>query len=290
MNASTKLNVAQSQSKLTIEPRRVSFDYDQIDNPRYFGGNIVSSAFYVALSSTFPAGEAEFIRSVNLFKDQITDPKLLQEVRDFAAQESHHGLQHRKLNKKLADAGFPVNHVEKMIDEKLAERARDWSPEKRLRRTVAAEHFTATMANQALSNPDTLNPAPEAFKNLMLWHAIEEVEHKSVTFDVYQHCVGDMRKLRWHYLYFAVLEFPFRMWLITRYLLKEGGFKVSWKERREFFGLLFGKQGIYSSTFKQYLAFMKKDFHPWQHDDSALVGDWKTSLAPYFVGKADTPS
>lgn len=283
MNTKTSTTPFQSKSKLAIQPRRVRFNYDDIDDAAFFGDNIVSSAFYVALSLTFPAGEAEFIRSVMNFDKQIADPKLKEDVRDFAAQEAHHGLQHRKLNQKFAEIGYATSEVESLIDEKLAERSIHWSPAKRLRRTVAAEHFTATMAHQALSNPASLNPAPAVFKDLMLWHAIEEIEHKSVTFDVYQHCVGDMRALRWHYLHFACIEFPLQFWLITRFLLKRGGFKVTWRDRRKFLKQLFGKGGIYSSVFGLYLAFLSPSFHPWKHDDSGLVGKWKERLAHYFL-------
>ena len=283
MNAKINTKPFQSKSRLAIQPRRVRFDYDDIEKPDFFGDNIVSSAFYVALSLTFPSGEAEFIRSVRNFDKQIDDPKLKQDVKDFAAQEAHHGLQHRKLNQKFADLGYASAEIESLIDAKLAERCIRWSPAKRLRRTVAAEHFTATMAHQALAHPETLDPAPEVFKNLMLWHAIEEIEHKSVTFDVYQHCVGDMWALRGHYLHFACIEFPLQFWLITRYLLKSGGFKVTWSDRREFLRQLFGKGGIYSSVLGLYLSFLSPSFHPWQLDDSDLVGKAKEKLMPYFL-------
>ncbi len=275
--------LARSESPLTIQPRKVRFDYSTIDSADFFGNNIVSSAFYTALSITFPAGEAEFIRSVRNFEKSIKDPKLAAEVKDFAAQEAHHGLQHKKLNKQLELVGFAVTEIEALVDEKLNERAIEWSPAKRLRRTVAAEHFTATMAHHALKHPETLDAAPQAFKDLMLWHAIEEIEHKSVAFDVYQHCVGDMRALRRHYLHFACVEFPLQYWLVTRYLLKQGGFKVGWQARKDFFKLLFGKNSVYGSMLGLYWKFMRKDFHPWLHDDSSLVDQWKEELTPHFV-------
>lgn len=273
----------QPSSPLVIEPRTVRFDYSQIDRPNFFADNYVSSAFYTALSITFPPGEAEFINSVRNFDKVIKDDQLRAQVKDFAAQEAHHGLQHKKLNKQLESVGYAVGKVTSMINEKLTERQITWSPAKRLRRTVAAEHFTATMAHQLLIAPDSLNPAPQVFKDLMLWHAIEEVEHKAVAFDVYEQCVGDMRALRWHYLHFACVEFPLQYWLITRFLLKDAGFKVTWRERREFLGLLFGKKGIYGSVFGLYVSFLKKSFHPWKHDDSNLVDYWKDKLAPYFT-------
>lgn len=290
MNAKTNLSVnpaeSVSKSKLNIEPRKVRFDYSEINKPDFFGGNYVASAFFTALSITFPPGEAEFIHSVRYFEKKIKDPKLKADVKDFAAQEAHHGLQHKKLNKQFESLGYQVSTIEEKIDQKLTEREIIWSPAKRLRRTVAAEHFTATMAHHALTNPDLYTPSGEVFKDLMLWHAIEEVEHKSVAFDVYEQCVGDMRALRWHYLHFALVEFPLQYWLMTRFLLKQGGFKVTWRERREFLSILFGRRGIFSSHLGLYTKFLKKGFHPWQHDDSSLVGKWKDKLAGYFIGQS----
>lgn len=283
MNAKTDLSISSSNSKLTIEPRKVRFSYADIDRADFHGGNIVTSAFWAALSATFPAGEGEFIRSVKLFESQIEDSKLLEEVKDFSAQEAHHSLQHKLLNKQLVSVGYPIEKIENFIDKKITERVEKWSAVKRLRRTVCAEHFTATMAHYALVHPESLDASPDVFKKMMLWHAIEEVEHKSVAFDVYVATDGDLAALRRHYAYFAFIEFPMNMWAITRFLIKEGGFSVTWKDRREFIGHLFGKKGMYSSMRHLYFMFMKKGFHPWNHDDSELVNEWKDELSPYFI-------
>ncbi|NNC99864.1 MAG: metal-dependent hydrolase [Gammaproteobacteria bacterium] len=282
MNAKTQLAVAHSQSKLPIEPRRVRFDYQDIEKNAFHQDNMVTSAYWVGLSSTFPIGEAEFIKSVRLFENQIVDEKLRAEVQDFAAQEAHHSLQHKKINKQFDDRGYNTKKVESLMEIKLKERAANWTPEKRLMRTVSAEHFTAVMAHHALTHPQVLDAVPESLRNLMLWHAIEEVEHKSVAFDVYKQCVGDMGKLRRHYMHFAFIEFPMNMIVITRFLLKDMGHKTTWKERKGMWRLLFGKDGMISSVKGLYLMFLKKNFHPWQHDDSALVAQWKEKLAPHF--------
>lgn len=283
MNAKTELAISQSFSKLPIEPRHVRFDYSDIDTPSFHSGNTVTSAYWVGLSSTFPIGEAEFIRSVKLFEDQITDTKLKDEVKDFAAQEAHHSLQHKKLNKQFDSCGYSTKKVEDLIDIKIKERIANWSNEKRLMRTVAAEHFTAVMAHHALQYPEVTENLPESLRDLFRWHAIEEIEHKSVAFDVYQHCVGDMSKLRRHYAYFAFFEFPMNMYFITRFLLKDLGHKATWQERKGMWKLLFGQGGMVSSIKHLYTMFLKKDFHPWKHDDSALVEKWKVELSPYFI-------
>ena len=53
--------------------------------------------------------------------------------------------------------------------------------------TAALEHFTATLAEMILSDPEARDMfGDETVKNLFLWHALEEAEHKAVAFDVYK--------------------------------------------------------------------------------------------------------
>ena len=284
MNAKTDLTIAhkESQSKLPIVKRLVRFDYHDIDNGQFYRDNPIISALWVGLSATFPLGEAEFIRSVKKYESRIKDPNLKTDVENFAAQEAHHSLQHKKMNQQFDATGFDTKAIEALMSEKLDERARHWSPKKRLMRTVAAEHVTATFAHYALSQPQVLDHAPESFRNAMLWHAIEEIEHKAVAFDVYKACEGDMGALKRHYLFFCFIEFPFQMTLITRFLLKQKAERVTWKDRWGLLKHLFGKHGMISSVFKLYLMFFKRGFHPWQHDDSTLIDHWKKTLDPHF--------
>ena len=202
---------SQSFSKLDIQPRTVKFEFEDLTSPYYYKDNPQISALWAALSASFPPGEAEFIKSVKLFEDQITDPKLKQEVKDFAHQEAHHSLQHRQLNKIFDDMGYKTQDLDKVFREELKKREATWSAKRRLARTVAGEHMTAIWAHWSLTNQDVMEPFPTSLKHLLQWHAIEEIEHKSVAFDVYQHCVGDTRFLNWEYRYFLYVEFPFKM-------------------------------------------------------------------------------
>jgi len=282
--ASNDHNVSSaSHSKLEIIPRRVKFEFDDFDNPFYYDGNSCISAMWVALSASFPAGEGEFIKSVRLFEDQIQDPKLKSEVADFAQQEAHHSLQHRHINKMFDDLGYKTVELNNFFKHELKKREQQWSPEKRLARTVCAEHVTAVMANHALTHPEHMARFPESFRNLFLWHAIEEIEHKSVAFDVYQACVGDQKLLRKQYKLFTRFEFPYSVWMSSRFLLKELSHKVTWKERKGLWGHLYGEGGLIGDMKSLYKQFLVKGFHPWDHDDSELVETWKEKLAPYFV-------
>ena len=274
---------SQSKSKLTIEPRRVKFEFTDFDTPFYYDNNPLISAMWATMSASFPAGEAEFIRSVRVFEDQITDPKLKAEVKDFATQEAHHSLQHRQLNKMLDDKGYRTDKLDGFFKEKIAERVEKWSSERRLAHTVVAEHVTAVMAHFALTHPESMKHFPESFRRLFLWHAIEEIEHKSVAFDVYQHCVGDQKLLRREFRLFSYYEFPMNIFMASRFLLKEMGHKSTWQDKKGLWRYLFGDDGLISSVRSLYMMFLKPGFHPWDHDDSELVEEWKQKLSPHFL-------
>ncbi len=271
-----------SGSKLNIEPRRVGFEYSDLTSPFYYAGNSCVSALWVAMSASFPLGEAEFIKSTCFYESQINDEKLLNDVRMFSQQEAHHSLQHKQINRLFAELGYPIADLESVFKKKLKKRADCWSPERRLAHTVVVEHVTAVMAHFALTQEQSMSGFPASIKALFQWHAIEEIEHKSVTFDVYQHCVGDRALLMRQYYYFVFFEFPFQMTMASRFLIKRQGHKVTWAERKVLWNYLFGKGGLVSSVKSLYWMFRKPGFHPWDHDDSALVEQWKTKLAPYF--------
>ncbi len=272
-----------SRSKLNIEPRRVKFEFDDFDSPLYYDKNGCLSAMWVALSASFPAGEGEFIKSVKLYEDQISEPKLKQEVKNFVHQEAHHSLQHKHINKMFDDLGYDAAGLHDFFTAKLKEREQKWSPERRLARTVCAEHVTAVMANHALTHPEHMAKFPASFRNLFLWHSIEEIEHKSVAFDVYTQCVNDRKLLHREYKYFLRREFPFNLYMSSRFLLKKMGHKATWKERAGLLRALYGKGGLFSAMRPLYKSFLSENFHPWNHDDSALVAEFKQTLAPYFI-------
>ena len=61
------------------------------------------TAFENAFSLLFPIGEKAFIESVRNFEDQISDPKLLKEIKAFYGQEAAHRKVHQQYNEMLCD-------------------------------------------------------------------------------------------------------------------------------------------------------------------------------------------
>jgi predicted metal-dependent hydrolase len=143
------------------------------------------------------------------------------------------------------------------------------APERRGAKTCALEHFTAMLAEVMLENPDFLKGMDERMLPLWLWHAVEESEHKSVAFDVYQEQVGNywVRASE-----MAVTTLEFTGFTIFHYfqLRSEMDDKRDLKSIISGFNWLLGNPGFLRKLGPAYLAYYKRDFHPSRRDKRHL--------------------
>ena len=183
-----------------IRARRIRFNYPQGGmNRHYVQGDLVPSHIVAVLSAVFPEGEDFFVRSVRHYSDQITDPELKAAVAGFVGQEVTHGREHRALNDRLQEMGYPTHFVDRLAYFELAVLADRYLPPRiRLAITAALEHYTATLAELLLTEPDLRELLGEGeVRSMLLWHALEESEHKAVAFDVFKLVGGTERERVW---------------------------------------------------------------------------------------------
>src|SRR5687767_1672294 len=136
---------------LTITPRDRRFGRGAALGRWWMGGDPVATAFYNALSATFPKGEAFFVESVRKFRDDAP-PKLAAEIKAFTTQEVMHSREHVAFNKRAHDAGYDLKPLEDRVDWRL-EFVRSKPPIASLAATMALEHFTAIIAHELLNDP-----------------------------------------------------------------------------------------------------------------------------------------
>ncbi len=144
----------------------------------------------VALSLALPYLEPYLIRTMNEARAHVTDPELQQALRAFILQEGQHYQQHKRFNEHFRDRGF--TRLPELEAELAADYAR-FSASAPLSFNLAyAEGFEALTTGLALRllHLDRSDWQPEA-RALFEWHLLEEVEHRCVAFDVYQHVCGD---------------------------------------------------------------------------------------------------
>jgi predicted metal-dependent hydrolase len=178
-----------SAPKRPIVVRKMGFEFKNVPR-RWLAGAAFPSHIVNGLSMLFPEGERFFIRSVKHYMDRIDDPGLKERVRAFFGQEARHGLEHESTFTMLEEQGFEIRKFLAWYDELAFKKIEGAVPPVlRLSVTVALEHYTAALAEFALTDP-TLDNAHPAMRDLLRWHACEEIEHKAVAFDVFEEVDG----------------------------------------------------------------------------------------------------
>ncbi len=272
---------------------RSNLDFKLANVPRYwFAGDPFLTRMFDALSLTFPDGERYFIQSVRLFRDQIQDPDLKQRVADFIRQEAQHGIAHDKMNQIMKDQGMPVDQFIQRLNKVFKFELKYRSPQYNIAMTAAAEHLTALMAETFYGEKETLQDAHPYVRALFAWHAIEEMEHRDVAFDVMQQ-VGNVHEVtrKMALVLTTGLMFGFTLYR-ANVMLKCDGFNRTQRLKMNVRGLqwLFGKQGKLRKMQSQYRDWFKPDFHPSQHPIIAQYDVWLDTLAqtgdPIQAGEA----
>jgi uncharacterized protein len=265
-----------------VPTRRITFEFPVLDDmPRYFmgDGDPVMSHVVAVLSGLFPPGEDFFVRSVRAYRDRITDPELRRQVNGFIGQEAIHGREHRAFNERLSALGYPTRGVERFVEglfrlsDRLPSRAR------RLATTAALEHYTATLAEVLMADAEARALFSDTeVRHLLLWHALEEAEHKSVAFDVYQSAVGNDR-LRKTVMNLTTVGFIgiTTAWTAVS-IISDGG---TWRHPgRVWRGLAATRHSpwLTAATWRRLRDYNRTDFHPDDHDSTELLAHWRDVL------------
>lgn len=167
-----------------------------IADRHFIDGDLTKSHFVACLSAILPPAEEYFIRVVRAHRSQITDDALRREVSGFIGQETLHGKEHHILNEHLAKLGYPAPIMERATRKLLKVPERILSPQTNLAITASFEHVTATLAELVLTDAEIQSYLNDDWtRRLLLWHAVEEAEHKNVVFDLYRE-VGGSEKVR----------------------------------------------------------------------------------------------
>jgi predicted metal-dependent hydrolase len=248
-------------------------------------GDPVATAWNNALSACFPRGEALFVDAVKAFRDGAP-PKLEREIRAFVKQEVNHSREHIAFNRKAAESGYDMSRVDARV-ERMIGIARARPPIVQLGVTIALEHFTAMFARVFLERPADFFDADSPDSEIWRWHAVEEIEHKGVAFDTFLHATrGWSRWQRWKVktltMLLATVRFLSNRWRDSMDLLAQDGI-TGWRARRRLLSYLVGKPGILRRIFPAWVAYFLPGFHPWNHDDRALVGKYDSEFSEAVI-------
>lgn len=261
-------------SEPEIVVRRPKLDFSQ-EVPRfYLEGNPLKTHFFNALNLAFPDGERFFVKAVADHRGSIEDPQLLAAIRGFGGQEGQHANQHERFFEVLQRQGYDI--AERLRRFKaLAQWTNRYLPKAlRLSMTAGAEHYTATMAALVFEH-GMVDDCDPLMRDLIQWHAIEEIEHKDVAYDVLMHTHRHNYPLR--IVGFGIVSAFIAIWtgLGMRALLKQDGRagrlnRADYRRARASLGQ--GKAVAFRRDLRRHtLRYLRPGFHPAQHDDTPLL-------------------
>ena len=245
------------------------------DIPKYWlDGDAFKTRFFDAMSLTFPEGEKFFITCVRDYRDQISDPKLAAQVKDFIYQEGQHGMVHTQFNNRLKDQGIDVDaHLEFQKHLMFEVFRGRFSRKFTLGQTAAAEHMTALMAHGFFST-GIMNQADPRIRAMYAWHAVEEIEHKAVAYDVLKKVAKANYFTRIFSFMFTTFSFPFHVFMIMNDMFRVDGVKNrAWVWLKGLWWL-YGPLGLYIRLMPHYLAYFLPGFHPWKYGDMRIYQLW----------------
>jgi uncharacterized protein len=266
----------------TIVPRQgLDFGLDG-DIPKYWlGGDPFKTRFFDAMSTLFPEGEKFFITCVRDYREQITDPVLNQEVKDFMRQEGQHGMVHTQFNNRLKAQGVGVDGIEDQM-RRILGRIRSFMPRTfTLGQTAAAEHMTAIMAHSFFHRREVMEDADPRIRAMYAWHAVEEIEHKAVAYDVLTKVAKAGYFVRVLSFLQVALSFPLHVFLIMNHMFRKDGFGF-WKRSGLWLRGLWWlyqptSRGLYAPLIGHFLAYLVPGFHPWKGGQMESYGIWRST-------------
>ena len=266
---------------LTITPRDRRFARESRPARWWHGGDPCATAFYNALSATFPKGEAFFVESVREFRHDAP-AKLAGEIKGFTTQEAIHSREHAAFNKAAVDGGYDLTPLEERVEYRL-DFLKSKPPIAWLAATMALEHFTAIFAHELLADPRHLDPAEAEAAAMWRWHAIEEIEHKGVAYDTWLHATRHWPRFKRWKVKAKVMLLVTRNFTLDRTL---GGIELLRQDGitgpRAWAGLLgfmWVRPGMMRRIFRAWAAFFLPGFHPWNEDDRHLIRKYEAEAA-----------
>ncbi|MGM0454313.1 MAG: metal-dependent hydrolase [Thermodesulfobacteriota bacterium] len=276
-----KTSTSSTPQDIAIEARRPEFDFSNVG--RYWLRDPFTSHFMNALSIVVPHSERMVIDIVRKYADQISDPKLAKDMNALIRQEGRHTLMHLRCNGMLKKCGYPAIGLFEKFQKFFVDNLRKISPRAwELAMPAAFEHFTSAISRDFVVNKkfwtgDRPEAAPNSAVAFTDWHALEELEHQAVCFDVF----AALEKRTW--LLTPALLF---LWMpatlisvygMQLYFLLQDGILLKRKNWRPYLKFILQSLPVLTKGAFQYV---NKDFRPWNEEDVRVYRMQKQRILP----------
>lgn len=270
-----------------IRARRVSFGWD--GTPLHWvPGDPQTTHTMNVLHLLLPAGERWFVKVYQEALPLVSDDALRADMKGFVGQESMHSRAHSAVLDHLGAQGIDTkpftDRVEWLFERILGDHPpgarsspgwrRAWL-HRRLAIVAAIEHFTSVLGAWVLDSPALDAAAADpVMLDLLRWHGAEEVEHRHVAFEVFEHLSG--RRIR-RFPAMAASAFTLTYFWITgtRFLMAHDPARpgpASWREFRRA-----GRQGRLPTLGRIFATspdFFKRSYHPCNYGSTQVALDY----------------
>lgn len=265
--------------------RRMSFRFPQqlggLWNPqRPEFSHVVNAA-----SLAMPFLEPYLIETMRKARTKVTDARLIAEIDLYIGQEATHFRQHQQFNKRLADLGYTsVPAAEAVLKADYQSFARNRSFAFNLAYAEGFEAMALAIGHMLVEDREYLFGDGEAsVASLVLWHFVEEIEHKCATYDVFKALDG---RYAWRIygLLFATIHIMARTRQGYRALLTEDGLWSGWRSRLALYRLLLR---IFGRLTPRLLRIMTPGYDPRSVADPAWAVAWWRGYGSGDGGQGD---
>ena len=244
--------------------RRLLIDLQTPFGRNWCGGDAFSTAFFNALSMSFPFGEQFFI-------DAVRDAA-------YIGSEATHRRIHSLFNEHLESQGLKDCWSPRAAKRMQVLEGAD--PRHALAITAATEHFTAMFAEWLLAHPVVPDGAEPRLRTMWLWHSAEELEHKAVAFDLYK-AVGGSHRWRSRWFRRVTLMFLGDLMRQTVDNLRHERQLWQWPTWKSAARILLSRDGLLRGNWSAWRGYFRADFHPAQQDSGLSVRWLEDNRAQY---------
>lgn len=268
----------QTKQEAEIFPRNIDFELGEDVTYDWHSDCPGISNMWNGLSLLFPEGETFFVKSAQNYLKIVKDPVFKKELKGFMTQEMIHTREHVVYNDMLKRHNINTDRVNAVLKWWAVQGHRYLPKSIQLAITVSLEHWTATLAQALLDNPQMLEDAHPKMRAVWNWHAIEETEHKAVCFDLLKEAVPNPVAFYLIANITHIIAAP--IFIISAHavyldLMASTGnlsnFKAHWSMLKFNYGL---KNGLFRRAMGLWFDFMKPGFHPWDHDNRHHIAKW----------------
>jgi hypothetical protein len=151
-------------------------------------------------------------------------------------------------------------------------------PKMQLAVTAALEHYTATLAETLLTDERAQELLGDGeVRSVLLWHALEESEHKAVAFDVYR-AVGGTEKMRIRVMRTITVSFIFGTVMQTIASMLADRATYNPVRLVKSLAALRHSPWLSKDVRRRIADYNRVGFHPDDHDNSELLERWTQEL------------